>query len=148
MPRHLRSTQLRSRHYEVYSRENRGDCRVCRAVQLWQEVKLLLNNQFARSSICALLATYCIGAFGEQSVVRLTPSELRCEYATNPTGVDVPAPRLFWKLESSTRGQRQTAYRILVGSSEGLLARNKGDLWDSGKVKSEETTHIHYCGRS
>src|SRR5690348_9599398 len=38
--------------------------------------------------------------------------ELRCEYADDPLGVDVSNPRLFWKLDSHTRGQRQTAYEI------------------------------------
>lgn len=76
----------------------------------------------------------------------LTPVNLRCEYETNPQGVDIPQPRLFWTLESPERGQRQSAYQIVVASSISLLADDKGDLWDSGKVASDETTHIRYAG--
>jgi alpha-L-rhamnosidase len=76
----------------------------------------------------------------------LTPAKLRCEYAVNPMGVDVPNPRLFWIDESNERGQRQTAYEILVATSGKNLAANKGDLWDSGKVVSEETIQIPYGG--
>ena len=47
----------------------------------------------------------------------LTVAALRCEYVENPLGVDVPAPRLFWKLESKTRGQCQSAYQVLAASS-------------------------------
>ena len=77
----------------------------------------------------------------------MTVTNLRCEYQTNPLGVDVPNPRLFWKLESPMRGQRQTAYQILVASSADVLAKDKGDLWDSGKVASDETIQIPYRGQ-
>lgn len=77
----------------------------------------------------------------------LEPVELRCEYAVNPLGIDVPSPRLYWKLQSETRGQRQTAYQIQVASSQELLSQGKGDLWDSGKVVSEETIHVVYGGK-
>jgi hypothetical protein len=76
----------------------------------------------------------------------LTPVDLRCDYAVNPLGVDSQAPRLFWKLESDERGQSQSAYQILVASSEKNLARDNGDLWDSGKVASDETIQIDYAG--
>ena len=77
----------------------------------------------------------------------LLPTKLRCEYAVNPLGVDVPHPRLFWILESRERGQRQTAYEILAASSEKILSTDRGDLWDSGIVKSDQTIQIPYVGR-
>lgn len=76
----------------------------------------------------------------------LTPVELSCDYAVNPLGVDSPNPRLFWKFANSERGQKQTAYQILVASSEKHLARDNGDLWDSGRVTSEESIQIPYGG--
>jgi alpha-L-rhamnosidase len=77
----------------------------------------------------------------------LSPADLRCDYAVNPLGVDSPNPRLFWTLESKERGQKQTACQILVASSPGLLAKDQGDLWDSGKVASDETIQIPYAGQ-
>ncbi len=77
----------------------------------------------------------------------LQPTRLRCEYADNPLGIDRSQPRLFWQVESDERGQRQTAYQVLVASSAELLANAQGDLWDSGKVRSDETTHISYQGK-
>jgi len=41
----------------------------------------------------------------------LAPSELTCEYATNPLGVDTPQPRFGWLLKSDKRSQLQSAYR-------------------------------------
>ena len=74
-------------------------------------------------------------------------SGLRCEYLENPLGIDVCKPRLSWSLASDRRGERQTIYRIVVSSSrERLLARD-GDLWDSGTVHSDQTTHVSYAGK-
>ena len=42
---------------------------------------------------------------------------LTCEYLENPLGIDVEKPRLSWVLGPGARGQRQTAYRVLVASS-------------------------------
>ncbi len=88
--------------------------------------------------LCVTLAAHAAG---------LKPVALRCEYAVNPLGVDVPAPRLFWVDQSKERGQKQTAYQILVASSAELLAKDRGDLWDSGKVASDETVQISYAGQ-
>lgn len=72
---------------------------------------------------------------------------LRCEYLRDPLGIAARNPRLSWTLQSDRRGERQTAYQILVASSERQLRRDQGDLWDSGKVVSDETTQISYQGR-
>ena len=44
----------------------------------------------------------------------MRPIDLRCEHRRDVPCVDDPAPRLSWALESSERGKRQTAYRIVV----------------------------------
>ena len=68
-------------------------------------------------------------------------NNLRCENRESPLGVDSTKPRLSWKIEvgdrkSEARSLKQTAYQVLVASSEKLLKKDKGDLWDSGKVAS------------
>ncbi len=77
----------------------------------------------------------------------LTPLELRCEYLVDPLAVEATAPRLSWRVESEARGQRQTAYQILVASSREKLDRNEGDLWDTGRVSGNQTTQIAYSGQ-
>jgi len=51
------------------------------------------------------------------------------------------------KGNTEVRGQRQSAYQILVASSEALLKNDKGDLWDSGKVVSEQSVLVEYIGK-
>jgi alpha-L-rhamnosidase len=73
--------------------------------------------------------------------------KLRCEYRVNPLGIDVVKPRLSWILESDQRDQMQSAYQVLVAGSEEKLKRNKGDLWNSGKVESDQNIHVVYKGK-
>jgi alpha-L-rhamnosidase len=79
----------------------------------------------------------------------LEPTRLRCEYTKNPLGIDITAPRLSWTLtatDPAARGQHQSAYRVVVASCPQTLARGTGDLWDSGKVASEQPIQISYAG--
>jgi alpha-L-rhamnosidase len=71
---------------------------------------------------------------------------LRCEYQQNPLCIDAEYPRLSWTLSSPERNKRQTAYQILVASSVELLAADKGDLWDSGRVESAQSAQVEYAG--
>jgi alpha-L-rhamnosidase len=76
------------------------------------------------------------------------PARLRCEYREDPVGIDGRHPCLGWMLQSRERGQVQTAYRVLVASTRANLARDQGDLWDSGRVASSETANIPYRGET
>ena len=78
----------------------------------------------------------------------LAPTYLRTEYRVNPLGIEERAPRLSWLVESAARGQVQSAYHVLVAGSPEELAKDKGDLWDSGKVESDETTAVAYGGKA
>ena len=73
-------------------------------------------------------------------------SHLRCDYLAAPLGIDERRPRLSWAIESNRRGARQTAYRLLVASTPEKLAAGEGDLWDSGRIESNQTTQIAYAG--
>ncbi len=78
----------------------------------------------------------------------LATSELTCEYATNPLGVDTPRPRLGWLLESEQRAQLQSAYHVLVATSIKQLQANVGNKWDSGKVLSDQSVNVGYQGKA
>ena len=96
-----------------------------------------------------LLAALLLAGCASQSHSMLSPQNLRCEYKTNPLGIDKESPRFDWKVISDkpdVRDQKQTAYQILVASSEENLAKDHGDLWDSSVVKSDETAQINYAG--
>ncbi len=76
----------------------------------------------------------------------LRVGNLRCEHLSSPLGIEARQPRLSWALESAVRGQRQSAYQVLVASSPAQLAAGQADLWDSGKVESDQSTYVPYAG--
>src|SRR5215471_21727119 len=79
--------------------------------------QLLLHRMNYRASLlfAATILIFAPSAFAKGAV---SPSDLRCEYAVDPLGVDSQNPRLFWTVSGNARGARQTAYQILVASSD------------------------------
>jgi len=100
-----------------------------------------------RAVVGFLIGATLSGFAAEAEAPDLRPVDLSCEYLVDPLGVDASPPRLTWTLESDRRGDVQTAYRILVASSPERLARDEGDLWDSGKVASDATALIPFGGK-
>lgn len=87
-------------------------------------------------------------ACNQESASLIVPSMLTCEYVVNPSVVDRAQPRLAWINTPSGdfRGQTQTAYQIRVASSSEALSAP--DLWDSGKIDSDQSSGLLYEGKS
>ena len=98
-----------------------------------------LLNHIAVLAVMLSFATFAFAA------APLTVTNLRCEYKSNPVGIDVLQPRFSWEVVSSERGTLQTAYQIRLAASELNLAKNKL-LWDSGRQASSASIHVVYQG--
>jgi len=73
------------------------------------------------------------------------PTDLRVgEGFIAPIGFHNASPTLSWKLPPTTKSQ--SAYRIIAASKAGLLP-DQPDLWDSGKITSNESAWIRYAGK-
>jgi len=76
-------------------------------------------------------------------MIFMRPYDLRCEYRINPIGLDVEAPRFFWKLRAAmARGAMQSARRMLVADN----ALFEPVFWDSGEVADDASVHVEYEG--
>ena len=75
-------------------------------------------------------------------VIRADVTDLRCEYLTDPLGIDALQPRLSWKLEPGPPGLHQTAYRVIVAPAD-----TGANLWDSGEIESDQSVHVVYGGK-
>ncbi len=93
--------------------------------------------------ICLVLLLVC----GKVQAGVVTVYDARCESQVCPLGVDSQKPRFSWKLSSDVRRAGQTAYQILVADSESLLKKGVGNVWDSGKVKSDVSVNVVYGGQ-
>ena len=78
--------------------------------------------------------------------ILLKVSGLKCENFVNPIGIDITHPRLSWQITSERRNVLQSAYRILVSEDPDKLASGVGEIWDSKKVKSDQSILIRYDG--
>lgn len=77
----------------------------------------------------------------------LKPSNLKCEYCSEPIGIDNPFPRFEWILEDSERGKATNAYRLIVASCKKNLENGIYDMWDSGMVLNERSNSCIYEGQ-
>ena len=93
----------------------------------------------------AVLAACCFLELPCQAAVSV--EQLRCEQLADPLGIDVTQPRLSWQLASDQRGAGQSAYEILVATSEAKLTPDAADLWASGKIVSAQSIHVRYAGK-
>ncbi len=75
------------------------------------------------------------------------PVRLRCEYLSDPLGIDSARPRLAWWSGDERPAELQTAYQILAASHPDLLAMDEGDLWDTGRVEGRSSAQIEYQGK-
>lgn len=92
------------------------------------------------------ILTLCIMAGFAATAAPLEVYDLKCNYRTNPLGIDDAQPSLSWKLESTERGQFQTACEIFAATSPENLKHGIYDIWDSGKTNSHESIAIPYGG--
>ena len=100
--------------------------------------KIVLHTFILIASLCFSLA---------QAQNKISVTNLQCEMLNNPEGIDVLKPRLSWQIKSDVNDVKQTAYQIMVASTLENLNANKADLWDSGKITSNESVNIIYNGK-
>lgn len=105
-------------------------------------------NKFCSLIIFSLIAGILISCQRYTGSSSLLVEKMKCEYFSNPLGIDVLSPQFGWKLKAKgVSGERQTAYRIIVASSREKLFEGKADLWDTGMVKSDQSTQVVYKGK-
>ena len=99
-------------------------------------------------SCLALLALPSLAVVQVNSPAPMTPINLRCENQIDPLALDTLNPRFSWQFKDDPKQHSQGAfaYRILVSSTPEILAKNIGDLWDSGMVSSSDQNNIKYAG--
>lgn len=104
----------------------------------------ILSLQFVFSFVVLL-------AIGEPSALAApsgnnAPAQLTCGAMREPLGIDIAKPRLSWQLQDKRRGAKQTAYEVRVASSADSLTREQVDVWDSGRVESDQSVGVVYAG--
>ena len=103
-------------------------------------------NHRIRLIFSALILLSVQFSYGSNPITKFHIIDLKCESFNNPLGIGVAKPRLGWNIESSQRNWMQSSYQIIVASDSMKLSQNIGDLWNSGRVKSNQNLYIEYAG--
>jgi alpha-L-rhamnosidase len=106
-----------------------------------------MRQVMCRARPAPVVAEACLSAIhtGDEMTSTIRPIELTCEYFSNPLGIDARRPRLSWMLGADARGAAQSAYALRAAETPEALTAGPW-LWDTGKVASDQTTHIPYAG--
>lgn len=77
------------------------------------------------------------------------PGGLLCELLSNPAKSVVAdkEPEFAWVVNDTRRGATQSAYQVLVASDKENIDGNRGDLWDSEKILSDNSVNVEYQGK-
>lgn len=76
------------------------------------------------------------------------PTGLLCQLMAWPekTKIHTPHPSLGWIVNDSSPDSLQAAYRIQAAVDPEQLATGGAELWDSGRVDSDESINVRYTG--
>ena len=94
--------------------------------------------------VCLLLAfthTYTVSAASSFFLY-----DLRCENLSNPIAIDNAVPHFSWKI-TSQHSMHQCTYEIQVATDSLKLVKGNADLWDSGRMTSDQSVMVPYKGK-
>lgn len=89
----------------------------------------------------SILGLFSLSTYAKTQVVKTL-----CEYHQNPIGIDIPKPRMSWQLSADFNNVKQTAYEIRTAYSVSDLSKKSRQVWNSGKVMSDQSVNVVYGG--
>jgi alpha-L-rhamnosidase len=95
-------------------------------------------------AIAAMLNVFFLGFAAAQAV--RAPNHLKVDSLIAPLGIDSKTPEFSWQLRDTRVGARQSAYRIQVASNSAALLASSADVWDTGKIESDQSVSVRYAG--
>ena len=104
------------------------------------------------SFLLALTMTFgvvpCVASAGpaNENTPPSKPTGLQMELMEKPFGICNANPSMSWIVNDADKDELQTAYQILVASSSAKIGADEGDVWDSGKIVSAESSNVRYAG--
>jgi alpha-L-rhamnosidase len=115
---------------------------------LWREININLKEKKIMKRIFKKLPIPLLLIFGactENVTNEINVGNLRCEYLKEAIVAKL-SPRFSWELSSALNGQRQTAWNVIVSDNMEKIKTGKGNIWNSGKRKGDETFGIKFRG--
>lgn len=103
-------------------------------------MSVLLTCVFVVCSIIILPACKADATTQPMEIIEMKVNSLK-----TPIGIDTN-PVFSWINNAEGFGRSQSAYRMIVSTTEAKAMNGDGDMWDSGKVQGENNYDIAYKG--
>lgn len=71
---------------------------------------------------------------------------LKCDFQSNPTGIENMNPGLSWEIYTGQRKVYQESFHVLVASSLERLNLEDADVWNPGVIRSSQSIQVKYEG--
>jgi uncharacterized protein YjdB len=99
-------------------------------------------------TVAMLLSVIPPGVSFADDPYSFTLSDLEVNHTAEPLGVDDAQPVFSWRLsaDAGAYDKAQSAYQVVVSSTEAKARASDGDVWDSGKTVGENNYDIVYGG--
>jgi alpha-L-rhamnosidase len=108
-------------------------------------IAIALSSMLVLSSFPSFLAPNSVKA--ESNKAPLAPTGLLTNLLPAPLAVeDLTHPKFSWEVNDENKGEKQTAYQIVVATDPEKPASNDSVVWDSGKVVSGASSNVPYEG--
>jgi alpha-L-rhamnosidase len=97
--------------------------------------------------VIAVLLFLLLQSVGGPAIAQISVRDCTVEYLSNPIGIDTHEPRLSWMITGKGQGIHQAAYQVLVASSPEKTNEALADVWNSGKISSDNSVLVAFAGR-
>ena len=106
---------------------------------------LILIEKVSNSALKILLSLVWLSIIAscQSHLGSLSTTKITCDYSVAPIGLNT-SPSLLWVMKTSAGASYRSAYQIMVASNHSLLAEEAPDLWDLGKVDSDQSPLVAY----
>lgn len=112
------------------------------------------SKKLFRKAICLVL---CLGMLAQTGLTAFAaerqentapeaPTGMLMDLMEQPFGISTENPSMSWIVNDADANEVQTAYQILVADSQAKIDADQGNIWDSGKVESNESSNAQYAG--
>lgn len=105
------------------------------------------NIRMIKASACLLLVAVAFSTSARaENQPPEAPTGLLLDLMHNPLGVENPNPRFSWIVNDPDSNESQTACQILVADDPGPLDEGRGNVWDSARIETSESSNVLYRG--
>jgi len=95
------------------------------------------------------VSVFCVSCKQEAtSLSELSFQKLTTNSKENPQALESENPLFSWIIKVEGLNKSQSAYHVLVASSEDKLNDHTANIWNSGKVNSEKSAYVQYKGEA